>query len=370
MIITIIIVVVSLIILMALHELGHFLAAKKCGVRVEEFGIGYPPRIFGKKIKGTLYSLNWLPFGAFVKILGEDKRINDPKSFSKKPIIQRAFILAAGVISFWFIAFLILTFTFTFFRVPTSIENQSGENFINPRVIVSDLTTDASAHQAGIKLGDEIVALESPAEKIDNIIEIEQIGDFVSQYLGQEIIVYVKKQSGEVLPIQVTPQELSVEIEGQGLIEYIGIGVALARVGDVRYAWYEAPGRAAIVVFSKTIEMPRELARIIWQKIKGEEIVGLEIKGIVGIGQIMGNALNQGIGNYFTLVAILAIWLAIANLFPIPALDGGRLLFLAIEAIKGKPVSEKIETKITAFFFILLIGIMALVTIKDIVGLF
>ena len=148
MFLTILIIFFCLIGLMVLHELGHFLMAKKFGVEVEEFGIGYPPRIFGKKIKGTIYSLNLLPFGAFVKITGEEERIESSRSFSQKPIWQRSLIILGGVVSFWLIAIIILSSVAFFWGLPTSIPDDWEDNMSRVEIMAVQIIDDSPAQLA------------------------------------------------------------------------------------------------------------------------------------------------------------------------------------------------------------------------------
>lgn len=159
MIFTIIIVFLSLIGLMVIHEFGHFVIAKKCGVKVEEFGIGYPPRIIGKKIGQTLYSLNLLPFGAFVKIQGEEGGIESAQSFSQKPIWQRASIVIGGVASFWLISAILLSVVF---GIGTFQAISDDEQVANPKVQIIAVAPDSPAEAAGIKVGDTIKKFSIP----------------------------------------------------------------------------------------------------------------------------------------------------------------------------------------------------------------
>ncbi|MDO8524199.1 MAG: site-2 protease family protein [bacterium] len=161
MILTIIIVVLSLIVLMSLHELGHFLLARKFGITVSEFGIGYPPRIWGKKVGKTIYSINWLPLGAFVNILGsDDTKEKGEGSFAIKPLWQRALVLFGGVASFWIIAFLIITILAGVSGVPTAVPDSfNGTGKETPKVQIFSVAKNSPAEMAGIKAGDEVKQL-------------------------------------------------------------------------------------------------------------------------------------------------------------------------------------------------------------------
>lgn len=350
----ILIILFCLIALMALHELGHFLMAKKFGVDVEEFGIGYPPRIFGKKFKGTLYSLNLLPFGAFVKIKGEEgeENIENSKSFSQKPIWQRSLIIFGGVGFFWIIAIVILTSVMFFWGVPTSVPDD-WEGAYKAEVMVTQTFDDFPAALAGIEMGDKIV----------NFNRMNEFQEFIKENKEKEITLNIKRGE-EIFDINLTPV-ISDFNENEG-----AIGVALARVINIKYPWYSAPIQGVSITAKQTIAIPVMLGTLFKNAIQGEKTQGAKFVGPIGIGKIMTDALDHGIVNFLMFLSMISIWLAVFNILPIPALDGGKLLFLAIEKIRGKAVNPKTEQKITLVFFSLLLGLMLFVTIKDIIGLF
>jgi len=363
MILTIIIVLFSLIALTALHELGHFLLARKFGVKVEEFGIGYPPKIWGKKFGETIYSLNLLPFGAFVRILGGEEASDSKESFSQKPIWQRALILLGGVVSFWIIAFLIFVLIIGVGGVPTAITDDFSQEGISPYVQIFQVSPDSPAFIAGLKAGDVIqdMAILSTG-KLLLVGKVADVKDFADTHRGQEIEITILR--GKVAEIfTLTPRIEPPQGEG-------AMGVALVRAADLKYPWYQTPWQAAKLTIQQTEAIPFALGGAIKEKIAGNKNSGLQFVGPIGIGQIMGQAINQGWGNFLTLMAMIAIWMALFNLLPVPALDGGRLLFLVIEAIKRKPVNRKLEQRITAVFFFLMVALMAVVSIKDIIRLF
>ncbi len=367
LIVTILIIFFTLIGLMALHEFGHFLVAKKFGVKVEEFGIGYPPRIFGKKIGETIYSINLLPFGAFVKIMGSDERVGHPRSFSEKPIWQRALILVGGVVTFWIIAFVLISFVAGTQGVPEAVPDDFTGNFREVRVEILGVAPDSPAEEAGIKLGDEIVKMRNaayslPVEDIKPVETVKEVQDFIADNLGREVIIILQRID-KTLEVSLVPRVSPPEGEG-------AIGISLVRVADIVYPWYKAPERGGWFVYRYTVNMPKILASALVRAIKGEKVEEVKFLGPIGIGQMMGKVMNRGVANFLIFVSAISVWLALFNLFPIPALDGGRLLFLAIEKARNKPVSEKLEQKITTTFFILLICFMVLVTIKDILRFF
>ncbi|MDD5433372.1 MAG: M50 family metallopeptidase [Candidatus Pacebacteria bacterium] len=370
MILTIIIVVVSLILLMSLHELGHFLLAKKFSIIVEEFGIGYPPRIWGKKIKNTIYSINWLPLGAFVKILGEDDTQEKKKgSFASKPLWQRALVLFGGVASFWIIAFLIISVLAGVAGVPTSVPDSfNGTGKETPKVVIFSVAKNSPADLSGIKPGDEIKVLsiagdlENPNEPSLITNKVSEVQQFIADHKGQEITMFLRR-GDKIINITTTPRVDPPKGEG-------ALGVALARAANLQVAWYKAPWVGLKITALQTKDIPVQWYEIIKKKINKVPTPEVQLVGPVGLGQIMTQALGQGTSNYLMLVAIIAIYLAFFNLLPIPALDGGRLLFIAIEAIRRKPVKAEVEQKITTIFFMALILMALVFTFQDVRRLF
>ncbi len=182
---TVLIAFIGLIFLLVLHEFGHFVFAKLFNVKVEEFGVGYPPRIFGKKIGETVYSLNFLPFGAFVKLPGEIERTEDHRSFSIQPLWKRVIIACGGVFSFWIIAAIILSIVITL-GAPTAISDEETKGLINPKVQIAVIVPDSPAAEAGLKIGDTITSLKS---KIKNeklkITTVKEVQDFTEINKGE-----------------------------------------------------------------------------------------------------------------------------------------------------------------------------------------
>jgi len=349
MILTIIIVLISLVILLILHELGHFLTAKKLGIGVEEFGIGYPPRLFGKKIGNTLYSINLLPFGAFVKILGEEKKVKDSRSFSERPIWQRSLVVLGGVVSFWLTAFIIFSLIAGIWGLPYAVsDNYSGKAFVQ----IVQVAKGSPAERAGIKAGDIIVGLN----------KVKDVQNFVDLYKGHEVIMTVKRGDKD-LDFKLTPRLFPPK--GQG-----SLGVALTRVSKIKSPWYKCWLVGAKVTIDKTIQIPLVLGKALGKLFVGEKTEEIQMVGPIGVGKMMTQALDVGIDNFLMFIAMIAVWLALFNSLPIPALDGGKFLFLIIEAIRKKPMDRQTEEKLNGIFFLLLIALMVVITVKDIVGLF
>lgn len=349
MIITILIAFFSLIGLMVLHEFGHFVFAKKFGVDVEEFGIGYPPRIFGKKFGKTIYSLNLVPFGAFVKIKGEIGGVEDYKAFFGKPIWQRIFIVLGGVISFWAAAFVLLTILAGFWGLPIEVSDQDSHNLTNPKIQITAVASDSPAAEAGLKVGDTVLEFN----------KIGELQDFTKANQGKETSITIKRGK-ETMEKKIIPRISPPEDEGP-------LGVALARIALRHYSWREAPVRGAVLTGQLTYNILHGwvlgLKNILGLE-KLPEGAKMELMGPIGIFSLLREYFELGVNYFLFLISLISVALALGNLLPIPALDGGKLVFLAIEFIRGKAINYKIEQKITAGFFIALIILMIFVTIK------
>lgn len=346
----------SLIVLVTLHELGHFILAKKFGVPVEEFGIGFPPRLISKKIGKTVYSLNLLPLGAFVKIYGEEGGLEDSLSFTKKPIWQRALIILGGVLSFWVISIIILSILSAVWGLPTAISDQERADIREPKVQIFEVLSGYPAQKAGFLPLDIILKLENSNKSISPT-KVKEIQEFIQENKGKMIEVTVRRGKEEK-KIKVLPTP-----EGK-------IGIGLVRTGFKKVPWYLSWITGTKATAELTYGIIRELIRILSKLFVGGKVKGIEVRGPIGIGEMMAKSFEIGIVYFLYFLSLISIYLAIFNLLPIPAVDGGRLLFLGIEKIRGKPIAPKIEQKINTLFFLLLITLLIFVTIKDIIRLF
>ncbi len=364
MLLTIIVFILILGVLIFSHELGHFISAKKLGIKVEEFGFGFPPRIFGIKKKGTLYSLNLIPLGGFVKIYGEQKLqkrvrlFKDKRAFYSRPIWQRAIVIVMGVVMNVFLAAILLSIAHGI-GVPTIIEKDAA-GAKNIQIQIIGVAKDSPAEKAGIKIGDSINELKVQSQKL-KIVEVEEVQEFIARYTDEEINIIIQR-GDETLEKTLIPRVSPPQGEGP-------IGVALAKTGIVRYPWYlaivegfKAAGQLVITIISLFYQLLKTL--IIQGKLMGE------IAGPVGIAVLTSKIAKLGLIYVLQFVAFLSINLAVINIIPFPALDGGKLLFLAIEKIRGKPVGAKIENLVNSVGFVLLIALMILVTFRDVAKLF
>jgi len=350
----ILIIIISIVALIFFHELGHFLVAKKYGVRVEEFGIGIPPRVFGKKIGETLYSLNLIPLGGFVRLYGEDKKIDDERSFSSKPLYQRALIVFAGVAAFFVIAFLVFS-VYSVFGVRTLVTEEEVEKgmYDNWEVVVAQIVDDSPADKAGIRPFDVLATIDG--EKITK---------------GSEAVYFLKEKKGEEVEIEVfrgeekisfslTPREEYGEGEGP-------TGLAMAMTTQERFSIYEAPIQGLLMTGETTIMVLHGFGLALRSALTDIPLPeGMDVGGPVAIVDIGTGAFSRGAADYLEFLGMITISLAIINILPIPALDGGRLVFLGIEKIKGGPLPEKVEYGLNGAFLILLLSLMVFITIRD-----
>jgi len=358
MFITIFIFIAILTILILVHEFGHFITAKWAGARVEEFGIGFPPRVFGLKKGETLYSVNLLPIGGFVKIYGEDgDKKNDTRSFASKPLRVRSSIIAAGVLMNIVLSVVLLSFGH-FIGLPQVIDGSDVSGDISNIVVrIAAIAQASPAHEAGIRVGDVIDAMQSEGMRLDTIQTIENVQEFTSGHIGKSVLLSMKR-GGEVFEKTVVPRADPPTGEG-------AIGIAMIRTGQVSYPWYRAPLKGAESTFFLVRDTVKAFATIIMDYVSTGALTE-ELAGPIGIAVITGQVQQLGFIFLLQFIALISINLAIINILPFPALDGGRLLFLAIEKLKGSPVNQKYEKFAHTVGFALIILLMILVTFRDI----
>jgi regulator of sigma E protease len=388
MIATIALFIVILGILVFVHEMGHFLMARKTGMGIEEFGFGFPPRIFGiqrinnkdekapgikkfnekwRLIKGggipkeipeskgnTIYSLNWIPIGGFVKIKGEQGDKSEEKdSFSSKKIWQRALVLFAGVAMNFITAFVIIAIGFCI-GLPSIIDSElsSKANIKDQRIQIVEVEKETPAEKADLKMGDIIISTDN-----QKILTTDDFKNYSKSHLNKEITINVLR-GNEELQKKIIPKDLYDKNEGV-------VGVWLAETGIVSYPLYYSIWMGAKTTVSITWQILVAIYDILRNLVTSQP-VGADIAGPVGIAVLTGQVAKMGFIYILQFVALLSINLAIINLVPFPALDGSRILFLAIEKIRGKPLNQKVEAAIHNVGFMVLIGLILLVTFQDV----
>lgn len=423
---TVIVFILILGVLIFVHELGHFLTARKNGIRASEFGFGFPPRIVGfqfmsgrkreeklevesiqvektdiklsdneeiiketitekmrrvdkivpvrkwrliwggkdgddenekadlaearenQEIGGTIYSLNWIPLGGFVKIKGENGDAKeDPDSFAGRPAWTRIMVLAAGVIMNFLFAWLLISFGLMI-GAPESIEpNQSDPN---SKIQISEVVLETPASSMGLKVGDEIL-------KNEQIKNLEDVQSYINANKGQEIILHVKR-GNKFFDLAGTPRADAPE--GQG-----PLGIGLAETVITKYSFFEALWKGLVATWNLIVMMLVAIYGILKNLFFGQNMM-VEVAGPVGIAVLTKQVTELGLIYVIQFAAILSVNLGIINALPFPALDGGRILFVLIEKIKGSPVTQKTEQMFHTIGFMLLILLMILVTFKDV----
>lgn len=376
MIITALIFIIILGVLVFVHELGHFLAARKFGVGAEEFGLGFPPRLFAfyktktgkwKKKWGktlitdaadTVYSLNIIPLGGFVRIKGEDGEDRaDVHSFASKAAWKRTLILSAGVIMNVILAALLFSFNLGL-GADQSIDGIPLDGAIvnNRRVEITSVSENSPAAAAGLQSGDWIMAVNN--QKAENVSFLQ---NFVADKAGQTL-TYTIKRSGAEFTKEIVPITLESTHKG-------GIGVVISEMAFVRFPWYmaivEGVKTTGFFLWAIILGLYELLARIF-----SGGGVSADVAGPVGIAVLTGQVAKMGIMYLIQFTALLSLNLAVINILPFPALDGGRILFLIIEKIKGRPMKQQTEALIHNLGFLFLIALIILVTFKDIAKLF
>lgn len=340
-----IIFIVALSVLVLVHEWGHFMAARKTGVKVEEFGLGLPPKIIGKKIKGTIYSLNWLPIGGFCKLYGEDPTNPGEKDkkesfFYKKPW-QKLIIVLGGVFMNLVLAIAIFSLVYSILGVPKETD----------KVKVLEVVKNSPADISGIKENDWVVAVNGVEVKTPN-----QLTNEVAKYKGKKVKLIINDKD-VLVEVRENPPE------GEG-----SMGVAISNTEMIKLPWYrfyEGIGAGfeeayywGKIIFGGVIKMIGGL-------LSGN--VPKDVSGPIGMYQATSFInKNQGLLAVIHFFGIVSVNLAVVNILPFPALDGGRIIFVIYEMLTKKRANQKVESVVNNIGMLVLLGLILLVTIGDI----
>ena len=362
---SVIIFIIILTILIFVHELGHFLVAKKSGIRVDEFGLGFPPKIFAKKWGETLYTLNAIPFGGFVKIFGEDphaeeiSEVDKSTSFFYKPRWIQASVLVAGVTFNILFAWLLISFGFMI-GMPSSIDYSSLEKNNNTDSVVVDIIPNSPVEKAGLVSGDSIVSISSGEQSIQGKdLTPENVRKIVNESKDKITLVY--KHENEL------PNTVFVEPQNNPELGFKTIGIAMAGgiiKLPIHLAFLEGANTTWFLIKGTTVG----LVDFLWKTITLRSDLS-QVSGPIGIAKIVSQANGMGFIYILFLVALISINLAVINLLPFPALDGGRLLFVGIEAIIRRPINPAFVRWTNGIGFALLILLMVVITGHDILNL-
>lgn len=348
--------IVVLGILIFVHEMGHFIAAKIVGIRVEKFSLGFPPKIFCKKYGETEYCLSWIPLGGYVKLSGmmdesmDNEFVNAPiqdYEYRAKKWWQKIFVTSAGVIMNLFLAILI----FTIFAFQTGIPTANNEP------IIDGVVQEMPAGKAGLESGDKIISIDG------NEVETwSDMSEFIHNSAGREISIKYERND-EIISVKLIPRSEKIPIDGK--VREVGlIGVQ----GKITY--HPASfGEAISAGFKTTASWFKLTISSLGMLIKGEESVK-NVGGLIQIGQLAGESAKSGMSSLFALIAILSVNLAFLNILPIPALDGGHIIIALIEGVIRRELNVKVKMMIQQIGTFLLLGLIVLVMINDVLRLF
>jgi regulator of sigma E protease len=390
--VTVILFIAILALLVLVHEFGHFIVARKSGMKVYEFGFGFPPRAFGMykdpstgkwvfvrgkgkntlketvggedrahpdEFPSTLYSFNWLPLGGFVKIKGENgEESAQTDSFGHKKYWQKALTLIAGVSMNVLLAMVLLSIGFMIgLPAETAVLDDPHAIVVEePAVVAQQIEPGSPAERAGVQYGDKLVSMNGVP-----LITSQDLVSYVETYPEEESVLQVMR-GDDVVSLTITPEFLS---EGDSIPR---LGIVLADVGVVRYPWYIAIWKGVVGALIGVINIFFAFYILIRDLVLGHGLA-FAVSGPVGIAVVVGESARLGIAHLINVTAMLSLSLAVINILPIPALDGGRLLFVTIERIFKKPVPMKYEQMAHTIGFVLLMALIVVVTWRDVVGL-
>lgn len=359
----ILIFIIVIVALIVVHEFGHFVAAKLSGMRVDEFGLGYPPRaLLLGKVGETEYTLNWLPFGGFVKIYGENGEQEaggrDTRAFSARPRILQAIVLAAGVTMNLVFAYVLITSALVS-GTPRALAPEEVSSAQSAELAVANVLPGSPAARAGLLTGDSILSAKDVGGEW-SATDPKSFSAFVAASGGSEITLETKRE-GRLTSLNATPE---VGVAASDPSRY-ALGVEVATIGVVPLGFGAAIVEGAHLMWGATVLTAQGL----WHFFYGVFTLSADLSqvaGPVGIAGAVGSASMQGWGDLFSVMAIISINLALINLIPIPALDGGRLFFVIIESVIRRPIKPRVSQAMNAIGFVFLILLMVVVTAHDI----
>ncbi len=357
-----------LIVLVIVHEFGHFVVAKLTGMRVDEFAFGFPPRIFAKKIGETVYAFNAIPLGGYVSIWGEngsdeDKKDNGasthPRAFGNRPAWAQLLVLVAGVTMNMVLALLIFIFI-SYGEVRISTDDPIyGHRVKNAELIVVDISKESPAFKAGVVPGSTITSVTSLGKKA-SIVTATSVISFIEKNQNSTFTIGYRTPDGQ-------SKETSIAAVYGIVPDKKALGVALDTIGTMKTTL----GESFVLGFERTVTMTEltalGLVDVISSLFNGDNVID-SLSGPVGIAKIVDETSNYGYVAVLTLVAILSINLAIFNILPLPALDGGRIVVVLIETIFRKKIPFNYYSWVNVAGFFLLILLLVVVTVHDLKG--
>lgn len=342
--------------LIFIHELGHFIFAKLVGVKVLKFSLGFGPKIIGRKIGETEYIISAIPLGGYVKPLGEEigeelKEEDKPRAFNFQPVWKRAVIIFAGPVFNFILAYIIFV-VFLSMRLPVAIPDINSIT-----TTVEEVAEGSPAQKAGLKKNDTIVSIDGTS-----VSDWNEMSSIISGKPGEELTLKVKRES-DLLDVRVVPEPVKAKDEK-------GKEITVGRIGISKKLDFEVIESSGLIYapikgFEAVYDWSILTLKVVVKLLSGD-VSAKQIGGPILIIDSAAKAASAGAFTYFNFIAIISINLAILNLFPVPVLDGGHLLLLSMEALRGKPLSEKFITVATKAGMALLILLIVFVFYNDI----
>jgi regulator of sigma E protease len=357
-----------ILILVIVHEFGHFVVAKLTNMRVDEFAFGFPPRIYAKKKGETTYAINALPLGGYVSIWGEngseedkakDGAKNHPRAFSNRPWWAQLLVLVAGVTMNMLLA-LFIFINISYGKVQMSTEDTTYGHLVkNVSLMVVDAAPESPAYKAGIVPGSTLIKVKS-AGVIANLTTPESLVAFVSAHSNDAIFISYKRPDG------VATDTTIAAVFGIVPDKKV-IGISVESVGVLETTIPQAIKIGALRTITMTELTFNGLSTLVTSAFKGANVIA-SLSGPIGIAKIVGQTSTYGYVAVLTLIAILSINLAIFNILPLPALDGGRMVVVIIETVIRKRIPFKYYSWVNIAGFALLMLLLVIVTVHDIRG--
>jgi len=347
------------------HEAGHFLAARKFGVKVEEFAFGFPPRIWSKKKGDTIYAINAIPLGGYVKLLGEDgAKDKNPENLNNKKPWQKAIIFVSGVTMNILLAWFLL-FGFYLFGGQAIIDGMWDYEGISntQRVVINEVEEQSPASESGIVAGNKIISVNGQAVYNNNtvfgLVQLARTED-------RPIIFVIESEDG-LREVELKTYTDKVKVDGEE-VEVERVGVVLETVGKIQAKWYLAP----VIAFQELVRITGLAVDGIFDFLKTLITtlrISEDVGGPVAIAQLTGTAAEMGWSALVQTMILLSIVLAVFNILPFPALDGGHILFVGIEKITGREIPVALKNLLNLIGFGLLLLLIISVTFKDVARL-
>lgn len=345
--------ILALSVLILVHEWGHFIVARKMGVRVEEFGLGLPPRIVGKKIRGTVYSLNWLPIGGFCRLYGEDPAVmargiikNRDESFEYKKPWQKMLIVLGGVLMNLVLAIIIFGVVYTIVGIPKEVD----------KVRIVGVVENSPAMEVGLREGDVIFEVNGVSVK-----DSDELIKEVDKYKGENVELLISDGQDSNRLVEVWVRENPPEGEGS-------MGIAISNTEMEPVAWYRVD-KGILIGFKEAFYWGKIILGGVTSMLTGliSGNIPKDVSGPIGMYQATSSInKDQGILAVIHFFGIVSVNLAVVNVLPFPALDGGRLIFVFYEMITKKRANQRLESLVNNLGMFILLALIILVTVGDI----